>query len=328
MWKFLDELHPLYDPKESAKYMKEVETFFIKIDDFLGEILKVMDNTSNLFIVSDHGFGINDQCFNLAKWLEYKEYLVREKRKILQDTLKNIVYWGGSLVSKIVRLEKILNPDIVEKISKQISPDITNIVDLKKSKAFDLGHTIPFGGIYINSCEKYLHGIVKYRDYHTLKEKIIQDLNNLNEDLEEDSVVKIFDPKKIYYGDKINLAPDIIFAINDWRCTIIKDVRKNFLFKNTPYSDRHSGSHRMDGIFVGYGAQIKEGFEIKDINILNITPTILHMLEVPIPSEIKGRILKKIFKEDSDPYKRTVLYKKVRSEKEKIREKISKLSLR
>ena len=57
----------------------------------------------------------------------------------------------------------------------------------------------------------------------------------------------------------------------------------------------------MDGIFIAYGPDIKEGFETNDVEIYAITPTILHLYNVPIPKDIDGRVLKEIFKANNKP---------------------------
>ncbi len=63
----------------------------------------------------------------------------------------------------------------------------------------------------------------------------------------------------------------------------------------------------MNG-FVKEKKNINKGV-IKGAELIDVTPTILHMLNVPIPSDIDGKVLK-IFDKGSDFEKRTVKIKK------------------
>jgi hypothetical protein len=74
-----------------------------------------------------------------------------------------------------------------------------------------------------------------------------------------------------------------------------------------------SGDHRPYGIFMAYGRDIAHG-EIKNANIIDITPTILYYTGSKIPEEIHGRILKGIF--SPDILKKEEVFEKI-GEKEK-----------
>ena len=80
----------------------------------------------------------------------------------------------------------------------------------------------------------------------------------------------------------------------------------------------------MNGIFLTYGPNIKKGSEITNAEIIDIAPTILHIMGIPIPKDTNGKVLKEIFEEESELAKRETLYKEI-GEKEKIKEKIREL---
>ena len=52
-----------------------------------------------------------------------------------------------------------------------------------------------------------------------------------------------------------------------------------------------SGTHRDDGIFVACGPRVKSGETIEGARIVDLAPTILHLLEVPVPGNMDGRVL-------------------------------------
>jgi len=297
MWKHIDNNHPSYDPKTSPKYENEFIKFWQRIDTILGNILNNIENDTNVIIVSDHGFGSNDQTFNLAKWLKKKGYLNKKgiiKRKLKRITYKTAVIMVKTPIKKLVSFKTRIN------IGGKLRASITDEIDFDRSKAFCLGHTIPFGAIYMNAKNE--------KERKEIRNKLIYDLKNISDDIGKKVEVQIYEPRKIYSGEKLQFLPDIIFTINNWRCVIVEDSLDRPLFEEKPFSTRHTGSHRLNGIFLAYGPGIKKGYKIENAKIYDIAPTILHMFGLPIPNDMNGKVLTEIFEEYSEFAKRKIKY--------------------
>jgi len=325
MWKHIDENHPLYDPKHSPKYKQEFISFWRRIDSILGRVIEMIgEEDVIIFLVSDHGFGPNDQTFNLLKWLEMKGYLVRKKK--FNKNLKIILYKIFSTFSLLPKPIKRLIPSKAKtKVGSALKVNIIGYIDFEKSKAYCLGHTIPFGAIYINAKNE--------KEMEEIKSKLIQDLNNISKDVGKNVNVQIYELKKIYPGNKVDLLPDIIFTINNWRCVILEDTFDRPLFEEKPFSTRHTGSHRLNGIFLAYGKGIKKGYKIEGAKIYDIAPTILHIFGLPIPNDMDGRVLMEIFEPDSEFAKRKPVYVDPSyydrlNERQKLKAKINELKLK
>ena len=297
MWKHTDPLHPLYDPDISPQYNEQVITFWKAMDTAIKTIMDKAGD-ANIFLVSDHGFGPHDQQFNLAKWLQEKGYM-----SLAHDSLKKrgsrVIQWAittpaGALIPS--RLKKWITRNVPALLP----------VDSEASAAYCLGHTIPFGGIYIN-------------DY-TIKDTLIKDLTNIEKDIQKKVSVSIFLPKEMYYGEKIDQLPDILFTINGWRCTITESTVEGPLFKEEPFAKNHTGSHRVNGIFAAYGPDIRPQ-SVGAISIYDIAPTLLHMHNVPIPTDMDGKVLD-LFTTDSGIATKVVYQER---EKEVIQKKITQL---
>ncbi|MGI8640066.1 MAG: hypothetical protein ACR2MG_08920 [Pyrinomonadaceae bacterium] len=56
-----------------------------------------------------------------------------------------------------------------------------------------------------------------------------------------------------------------------------------------------SGCHDPQGMLILHGKGIKEGYNIAESNNLDIAPTLLDILDVPIPPKNTGRILREAF---------------------------------
>ena len=54
------------------------------------------------------------------------------------------------------------------------------------------------------------------------------------------------------------------------------------------------GMHDPRGMVIFYGAGIRQGMEIESVSPLDILPTLLTLLEVPVPGVLNGRVLSEI----------------------------------
>ncbi|ASJ08374.1 hypothetical protein A3L11_03650 [Thermococcus siculi] len=321
MWRHMDESHPLYDSKVSPRYREEFIKFWQRIDKTLGNILDMSPKDTIVFLVSDHGFGPNDQTFNLAKWLVMKGYM-RRKRNV-QKLIKKHAYKVATVVAK-TPIRRLFSTKTRKSVGNALRTSIADEIDFEKSKAYCLGHTIPFGAIYINASNE--------QERDEIKARLVGDLKNISKDVGKEVEVQIYEPKKLYSGERVNLLPDIIFTINDWRCVIIEDNFDRPLFEEKPFSTRHTGSHRLNGIFLAHGPGIRKGKRI-NAKIYDIAPTILHIFGLPIPSDMDGRVLMEIFEEDSEFARRAPRYVnpsyyEKKSEDEKLKKTIKNLKLK
>ena len=71
------------------------------------------------------------------------------------------------------------------------------------------------------------------------------------------------------------------------------------------------------GIFLAYGPDIRVGKEVKTLKIVDLAPTILHLMGVPIPNDVDGRVLREIFRERSKASERTMQYQDAFEEKKR-----------
>ncbi len=244
-------------------------------------------------ILSDHGFGPQWGVLNLVKLLEKHGLIVWRKPRLKELVLRAVLGIGRRL-----RLGKLL-PSKVRNELRSVRANMRSLVsqlDLDVSKVIIPEYTIPFGAIHVNPRFKHL------------RDKILMEvadvIQNVSEEVGEENLhASIWLPKELYSGDRVELLPDLIFTVNDWSCVVTK-TKDNYLYLDEPYSPRHTGSHRLHGIFIVWGKDVKNGVNMPEISILDIAPTILHMYSAPLPSNINGRVLKDVFHPDSKFVKR------------------------
>ncbi|MGC1122572.1 MAG: alkaline phosphatase family protein [Candidatus Methanofastidiosia archaeon] len=319
-WKYADESHPDYE--KDSRHAQDFVAFWKRIDEIVDTLVTLAGPDATVMILSDHGFGPNDQCFNLARWLYEKDYMTIRGRTplFLNTNLEKIMTTldrgRGKLIIKggksVLRSIRILRRKIRPPWGKDI-PGFTNVrADLDASRAYCLGHTIPFGGIYIVHGEHYEH----------IKNQIISDLRNLGQELKKDITVEVFFPENVYNGPKISFLPDLLFSINGWRCVVTETDLRRPLFIDSPYSERHTGSHRMNGILLACGPGIKKDF-IENVTVYDIAPTLLSLFGLLIPKEMDGRVLTQI--SSGNPDRSALEGPFSQSEKDRIQKKVDHL---
>ena len=55
-----------------------------------------------------------------------------------------------------------------------------------------------------------------------------------------------------------------------------------------------SGTHRMNGIFMAYGAAIRPGAVSEEASLYDLAPTIMHLMGEPVPEHMDGRVLSEV----------------------------------
>ena len=75
------------------------------------------------------------------------------------------------------------------------------------------------------------------------------------------------------------------------------EENKIFRYEDLVYQTGHSksGCHDPQGMLIIYGGGIRRGGKIEDVNNLDIAPTLLTILGLPVPPEMKGRVLSEAF---------------------------------
>lgn len=301
-----------------------LKKYFKYIDYKLNEILKKIERKKiNLFLISDHGFARVYKKIHINDFLKNEGYLALKSKKSIKKLIGKIKTISENILkflSSFSILQKILNYIPMELIKYTVKPLLENgsnfceDIDWKNTKVFMYGT----GQILINTKNRFAEGIVSDEEYEDLRQHIKNKLESLKDPETGKKVIhKVFKKEEIYSGKFLKDGPDLI--IFPQKGYIVSATLKGAIFEKLDFK---RGDHDLDGIFIGYGPDIKSGYNLGEISIFDIAPTILYMLGSPIPREMDGRVLKEIFKNNSKLSKRKINYQeeiKTRKEKERIK---------
>ena len=277
---------------------------------------------TNVFFVSDHGFGPLKRTFYVNTWLRNRGYINTKKSRFTSFLSKlNITTEGFVNILKRMRLHKLVSRVTPEK-AKNTLPYSGNRQRINKENSVAYLMS-PTGGLEIN------RDLCKDKEYEEVKSTIVDGLLNIVDDSKK-VVDHVYERQDVCWGPYAYRAPTLfVLPSNGYKLSTETYASKLFSLPIQHESQiLRTGEHRPEGIFAAYGPDIKENIELHNlIQTWDIAPTILHLLGMPIPAYMDGRVLKEIFRKGSEPASRLITHFKV-SEREKVKAKIKKIKLK
>ena len=334
-WKYMDPKHPLYDANAPADFKNAIVNIYKELDKKIDLLMKNIDSDTTVFLMSDHGFGPLYYGVPINNWLLKEGFMTL--KKTMPTRVRYWMFQGGINYYNLIKLTKILRlSKRAHKAAFTQESSLVNIVNkfFLTNKDIDWDHTVAycmgsFGQLFINLKNREPQGNVDIGEYDKVVDKIIKSLSELK-DPNTNTVIfnEIFRKKDVYPASRIeDNTPDILFFDTEMKYSI----DKFFMFGSKKLVSVHplwSGTHRHEGILLACDDnQIRKATTIDQANICDIAPTTLHILGIPIPRDIDGKVIVELFEKDSEVYKQQIVYQSPtgKKEMEKINERIREL---
>lgn len=287
------------DPQTARSLATAIQDVYRQADSILGELLETAGDHTYIVVISDHGFGPLDYYMHLNTWLVQRGYLKFKRSLMVQ--LKYLAFQLGftplgvlellrrlrlgGQVQQVASKRKALLNGMIGKVFLSLAD-----VDWSRTAAYSSGYA---GPIYVNLKGRQPQGSIERGDqYEDLLERLIADLRGLRHPFTgEPFVSKIYRPARdLYCGPYADQSADLMFEPYDWanQGFGVHDFASNRWLEPTP--DR-TGTHRMNGILFLRGPGIRPGHVIQDAALIDVAPTILALMSVPIPRDMDGKVL-------------------------------------
>ena len=263
-WRFQDPEYPAYDSTLAARYGGAIRDSYAFMDSIVGDALNRLEPEDVLLICSDHGFHPWHKSANYNTWLVQNGYMTLksdspDSEKKLEDLFGKGQFWPN--------------------------------VDWARTKAYAMG----LGDIYLNVKGREGQGIVEPgEEYERIRNRLIADLEAwIDPENGEHPIRRVIKREDVYRGFDPDLIPDLLAANNpkyrvSWQ-TSLGGIPKDLLQVN---DRKWSGDH------CSLDAEITKGILLsnrrlraEDATILDLFPTVLAYLGVPLPPDIDGRVL-------------------------------------
>jgi predicted AlkP superfamily phosphohydrolase/phosphomutase len=293
-WADLDETHPRYDPSRSPAVAERARRFWGRVDAAVPRLLEAFGDDGSLLVCSDHGFGPNLRTIKINLLLERAGLLHRrEKSERRGAALRRIgteaarrageasARVGGPLGRALSRVRRRAR----RYLPRDESAFLASVVDLERTDDFDPGHTVPFAGLYV--APRIERGGAAYEDALARTEAALAAIGA--------SAGVAFETRRSWLDAEGRVAtlPDLLVSADDWACTFTKADFSGDPLVPGPLSPRHTGSHRMRGVYLASGPAFRSS-DGAEADILDIAPTVLALFGLAAPPDRRGRVLEEI----------------------------------
>jgi predicted AlkP superfamily phosphohydrolase/phosphomutase len=304
LWHVWDDSHPARRGREAAldALKPGCRNFWAALDRGIGAIEAALPDDASLILMSDHGFGPIDHYVNLNVWLLERgaialqdSWYVRQKRWFhRRGVTPRWVYAQmarlGLADQRVSRFRgKQTGP--LERLAESVFLSKRHI-DWSRTKAYSQGN---FGQIFLNLKGRQPNGCVAPGDARPLLDDLKAGLLAIpHPETGAPLVERVYEAEELYQGPNLPLAPDLTVVLGDWRYRTIglHDFTTNAVISP---AFGPTGDHRMEGIFVGKGPAFRRGSAPgPDADLMDLAPTILELLGVPVPPDMDGRILSEV----------------------------------
>jgi predicted AlkP superfamily phosphohydrolase/phosphomutase len=295
-WKYMDPGHPQYKKEEASRYGDVILKTYQKIDGMIGWIEDHMGD-GTLLILSDHGFGRKHPATaQINAWLEEKGFLCYEWEA------GRALYQGfSSALAGSYRFIVGHTPRWVKEALVRCLPALRN----------DIQSRLCFSGIdwfrttaYSDSLFPTIWINKDHPGHEEICGSLIKALHECEDAQTGDKIVQaVFRREEIYMGPYVEKAPDLLIRwqedIDIHGIKLKKAASRREIRPFIPGEDHRviSGDHRLHGVFMGKGPQLKKGFKGQNMKILDLAPTILYLMGLVIPTDMDGRVLSEVLDE-------------------------------
>lgn len=252
LWDNMDPRHRFYE--KGNEFETAIHDYYVEVDREIGELLKLVDDQTDVLVVSDHGAKRMDGGICVNEWLMQNGYLeLREKPE------------GAVPLSKVK-------------------------IDWPKTKAWGDGGY--YARIFLNVAGREPQGTIPPEDYEKVRDELIAGLKAIKDENGQEIGTKVYRPEELYQEVR-GVAPDLIVYFGDlyWRSVGTIGGGKLHTFENDTGPD--GANHAQEGIVMLRPAGgMEQGRVLEGAKIVDVAPTVLDLLGLPIPGDMEGKVLR------------------------------------
>jgi predicted AlkP superfamily phosphohydrolase/phosphomutase len=238
--------------------------YFRQLDGLVAQAVALVGDGANVFVVSDHGFGPSHEIFYVNTWLHKHGYLK----------------WADTDPG---------TQDASDKLGLRMIGWLDKLIDWSGTTAY--AQTPSSNGIHICVAGRRGKEGIPPEEYHGFRQLLMDALRRFTDPNTGEPVVsEVWTREEAFPGKYTDAAPDVILRLRDGG--FVSTVRSEVLL--SPRGEP-VGTHRPEGIFLARGQAVAKGSSLPEISVLDVTPTLLYALGLPVPEDLEGRVLREVF---------------------------------
>jgi predicted AlkP superfamily phosphohydrolase/phosphomutase len=313
-WQYMDRTHPQHDAVGAAKYGEAILRVYQRVDEIIAKLIGSLPEDTAVLLMSDHGFHPTS-----ARIVHINRYLFDLGLLRLHDSSQQW-YHPQTLIQATIKrvdtvLRRTLTPHQKAKVSRMF-PGLRNMweshyaglsnIDWAQTKAYCYEILTFPSCVWINVKGLRPQGIVDPgAEYEQLMRFITDKLYELKDPMTGQQLIsRVYRKQEIYHGPYLDQAPDLTLAWWDGvtllgKPSFTQDGHEpvvSFTGGRPISAGEWGGTHALQGILVFRGKPFHKGKKLEQVEIVDLAPTLLHILGLPIREDMDGRVLHEAFK--------------------------------
>jgi predicted AlkP superfamily phosphohydrolase/phosphomutase len=232
------------------RYEQAIHDYYVYLDGQIGEWLALLDDDTAVLVVSDHGAKPMVGGICFNEWLKQEGYLALEYQP-----------------AGVVPLEKCE-------------------VDWSKTRAWGSGGY--YARLFLNVKGREPEGVIDPADYEAVRDELAARIAAITDPQGNNIGSVAYKPQQIY-REVNNIAPDLIvyFGNLSWRSVGSLGLNRIYTFENDTGPD--DANHAQEGLYIYQAPRAQAQGRGPRCHLMDVAPTILELLEVPVPVDMQGR---------------------------------------
>lgn len=252
-WRYHDPAHPKYEA--GSRFQAAVFDYYRYLDTQVGTVLELLDDDTVVLVVSDHGAQRMEGAILINEWLLREGYLVLTRYPEQQ--------------TRFFECE----------------------VDWARTTAWAVGGY--YGRIHVNVKGRNPEGLVPETRLDGVLDELAAKISRIPGPGGRKFGTRVYFPNRIYRRVR-GFPPDLIVYFDDlaWRCNAKLGSGHDALHKTDRFLPLDDANHAQHGICILHDPRSGAGLRApRGITLLDIAPTILALLGVPVPEDMGGAVI-------------------------------------
>jgi predicted AlkP superfamily phosphohydrolase/phosphomutase len=229
-----------------------ITDYYEYLDEEIGSVLALAGEDTIVLVVSDHGAQRLDGGFCVNEWLIREGYLVLTALPTSRTAFSAAQ------------------------------------VDWTRTRVWSEGGY--YARIFINAAGREPQGIVTPEEYEPLLAELTRKLEALPDDRGQPMGSLVFRPERIYRAVR-RVAPDLIVHFGGLFWRSIGAVGGQDLYVQENDTGPDDCNHAQFGMFILKAPNLPHRGEVTGVHLLDIAPTLLDLIGVPVPEAMQGTSL-------------------------------------
>lgn len=264
--------HPKYEELKDTPVAKQTRAVYQQLDDGLAKLLERTTENDLVMFMSDHGHQPCTRTCTMDRILAHLGWAQFSKGSFAT----NLIRWGPGrrIARRVYDLLKLHG-----KIKLPASP-----IDWAHSRAYT-SVTSTGEGVSLNLKGREPGGIVDPKDYDKLRDELADQLAAFRDpDTGDAPIGKIYRKEEVLSGKFLDTAPDLLLVPAPfYSLTHARGMVEE--------ADWLSGDHRLEGVIVATGPEVKPGPLQEEVKLIDLGPTSLAALGVPTGVPRDGHVI-------------------------------------